>query len=63
MLGLVAVPPAGELIAELREAGLLTVGAAENVIRLLPPLILTEEQIDEAIGMLAKVAGSRTVDA
>jgi acetylornithine/N-succinyldiaminopimelate aminotransferase len=63
MLGLVAVPPAGDLIADLRAAGLLTVGASENVIRLLPPLILTEPQIDEAIAILAKVAEGRTVNA
>lgn len=63
MLGLVAVPPAAGLIADLRSAGLLTVGASENVIRLLPPLILTEPQIDEAIAILSKVAKETTANA
>lgn len=63
MLGLVAVPPAGDLIADLRAAGLLTVGASENVIRLLPPLILNDAQIDEAVDILTKVAQDRTADA
>ncbi|MEM8588882.1 MAG: aspartate aminotransferase family protein [Pseudomonadota bacterium] len=63
MLGLVAVPPAGELMDDLRNAGLLTVGASENVIRLLPPLIVTEKEVDEAIGILTTVAEARMADA
>ena len=63
MLGLVAVPPAAELMDDLRNAGLLTVGASENVIRLLPPLIVTEKEVDEAIGILTTVAEARMADA
>jgi acetylornithine/N-succinyldiaminopimelate aminotransferase len=40
------------LIGSLREAGLLTVPAAENVIRLLPPLIVEEGHVDEAMAAL-----------
>ncbi len=36
------------------EAGLLVATAGEDVIRLLPPLIITEEHVDEAILMLRK---------
>lgn len=49
MLGLQCVAPNTEIIAKLREEGLLTVGAAENVIRLLPPLIIDETQVKEAV--------------
>ncbi|WP_282604289.1 aspartate aminotransferase family protein [Pelagibius sp. Alg239-R121] len=55
ILGLKAVPTNGELIAALRDRGLLTVGAAENVIRILPPLIIEEEQVDEALTALEQV--------
>jgi len=45
----------GTVIAALREKGLLTVPAAENVIRLLPPLIVEESHIDDAMVMLDDV--------
>jgi acetylornithine/N-succinyldiaminopimelate aminotransferase len=48
MIGLKTVVPNTELVAKLREEGLLTVGAAENVVRLLPPLIIEERHVDEA---------------
>ena len=39
----------GTVVDRLRDAGLLTVGAGDNVVRLLPPLIITEAEVDEAI--------------
>lgn len=45
-----------EMVERLRGVGLLTVGAADNTIRLLPPLIVTNAEIDSAIDMLATVA-------
>lgn len=36
--------------------GLLTVPAADGVVRLLPPLIVTDADIDEAVGIIADVA-------
>jgi acetylornithine/N-succinyldiaminopimelate aminotransferase len=45
----------GTVVDRLRDAGLLTVGAGDNVVRLLPPLIITETEIDEAIAILDKV--------
>lgn len=38
---------AKEFVSRLRKKGLLTCPAAENVVRMLPPLILTKEQADE----------------
>ncbi|MDF2095716.1 aspartate aminotransferase family protein [Aquibaculum arenosum] len=58
MLGLKCRVPAGEVIAAAQERGLLTVGAAENVVRLLPPLIIGRAEVDTALGILEETAGS-----
>ncbi|MGE7111779.1 acetylornithine transaminase [Lysinibacillus sp. NPDC047702] len=42
-------------IAAAEEKGLLLVGAGPNVIRLLPPLTVTKEEIDEAITILKTI--------
>ncbi len=47
-----------EMMTRLRDAGLLTVGAGANVLRLLPPLIIEEHHIDEAIAILESVAAN-----
>ncbi len=47
--------PAGEVVERLREAGLLTVAAAENVVRILPPLIIDESHVEEAVAILDQV--------
>lgn len=49
MLGLKCHLPAADLIAALRAQNLLTVGAGDNVVRLLPPLTVTDAEIDEAV--------------
>src|SRR5262249_58409022 len=46
--GLKCQLPNTDLVEKLRGAGLLTVGAGDNVIRLLPPLIISETEIDMA---------------
>ncbi len=56
MLGLKCRVPNTDMQNKLRGAGLLTVGAGDNVIRLLPPLIIEERHIDEALALLDKVA-------
>ena len=55
LIGLHCVVPNGELVGKLLEQGLLTVPAAENVVRLLPPLIIEEVQVEEALGILDRV--------
>jgi acetylornithine/N-succinyldiaminopimelate aminotransferase len=52
LIGLHAVPPNTEVIAAMREAGLLALPAGENVVRLLPPLNVTEAEVDVAMGLL-----------
>lgn len=48
MIGLKCAAPAGDMVTACREAGLLTVPAADNVVRLLPPLIIDQSHITEA---------------
>jgi acetylornithine/N-succinyldiaminopimelate aminotransferase len=52
MAGLRLVPPNDVVTTRLREAGLLVVPAADNVIRLLPPLIVEDEDIEAALAIL-----------
>jgi len=46
----------GDMVAALRSAGLLTAGAGANVVRFVPPLIITAEHIAEAVGIIEGVA-------
>ncbi|MDH5748458.1 MAG: aspartate aminotransferase family protein [Rhodospirillales bacterium] len=54
MVGLKCTGNLGQFIARAMENGLLLVPAADNVARLLPPLIISEAHIDEALGILEK---------
>jgi acetylornithine/N-succinyldiaminopimelate aminotransferase len=56
LVGLRALVPAGELVDAARAEKLLTVAAGENVVRLLPPLIVGEEEIAEAVTRLDTAA-------
>jgi acetylornithine/N-succinyldiaminopimelate aminotransferase len=42
----------------LREQKLLTVGAGENVVRFLPPLIVTEAEIEESVARLERACAA-----
>jgi acetylornithine/N-succinyldiaminopimelate aminotransferase len=48
LLGLECAMPNTDLMPVLRRNGLLCVGAGENVIRLLPPLIIDDSHVEEA---------------
>lgn len=56
LTGFKCVVPNLEVVERLRRAGLLTVGAGENAVRLLPPLIVDERHVDEAAGIIDGVA-------
>ena len=58
LLGLKCKVPNTELAAALRERGLLVVGAGDNVVRLVPPLIITQEHVREAIAILNDACAS-----
>jgi len=58
ILGLKCKVPNTELQLRLREAGLLTVTAGDNVLRILPPLIVDERHIDEAMATIDRVCAA-----
>lgn len=45
-----------EFVAEARAQGLLVVGAGDNVVRLLPPLIIGEAEVQDAVARLDRAA-------
>ena len=45
-----------DVMGRLRDEGLLVASAGQNVIRLLPPLIIEESHVDEAVAIIDKVA-------
>jgi acetylornithine aminotransferase len=55
LVGILCHGPSAEAIAELHKRGLLVVPAGPNVIRLLPNLLVTHEEIDTAVGLIATV--------
>jgi acetylornithine/N-succinyldiaminopimelate aminotransferase len=53
LIGLKVKPPYGDVVNALSAEKLLSVGAGDNVVRLLPPLNVTEAEIAEAMHKLA----------
>jgi acetylornithine/N-succinyldiaminopimelate aminotransferase len=60
MIGLKCRMPNTELQAKLLANGLLTIGAGDNVVRLLPPLIIREREIEEALDILSRTLSEVT---
>jgi acetylornithine/N-succinyldiaminopimelate aminotransferase len=58
LVGLRALIPAGELVDALRAEKMLTVGAGDNVVRLLPPLIVSEAEIAEGVARLDRACAA-----
>jgi acetylornithine/N-succinyldiaminopimelate aminotransferase len=54
LLGVRCVVPNGQLVDALRDEHMLAVGAGDNVVRLYPPLIISEAEVGEAMGMLER---------
>jgi acetylornithine/N-succinyldiaminopimelate aminotransferase len=52
LMGLRMVPPSSEMVDELRNEKMITVAAGDNVVRLLPPLIISETEIAEAVARI-----------
>ena len=52
LLGLVLDVPAAPLQQRLQEKGLLCIATAGNVLRMLPPLCITKEDVDAAVKMI-----------
>jgi acetylornithine/N-succinyldiaminopimelate aminotransferase len=58
LVGIRAVVPNGQLVDALRAEKLLTVAAGDNVVRLLPPLIVEEAEIAEAVARIDRAASA-----
>jgi acetylornithine/N-succinyldiaminopimelate aminotransferase len=58
LVGLRARVPAGELVDALRAEKMITVAAGDNVVRLLPPLIINEQEIAEGIARLDRACAN-----
>jgi predicted acetylornithine/succinylornithine family transaminase len=54
LLGLVLDVPALPLQKKLQEKGLLTLATAGNVLRLLPPLNVSQEEVDQALNLIGE---------
>ena len=54
LVGLRAVVPSAELVDELRAEKMITAAAGDNVVRFLPPLIVSEEEVAEAVRRLER---------
>jgi acetylornithine/N-succinyldiaminopimelate aminotransferase len=54
LVGLKLKPPLGEVANACMAEKLLTVGAGDNVVRLLPPLNVTEDELGEAVSRLGR---------
>ncbi len=56
LLGVKCVIPQAEIQAACREEGLLALTAGDNVLRLAPPLVITERECDEGLAMMRRAA-------
>jgi acetylornithine/N-succinyldiaminopimelate aminotransferase len=62
LIGIKAVVPSTDLVAALRDQKLLTVGAGDNVVRFLPPLIVSEAEVEEAVQRLDRACAALSND-
>lgn len=60
LIGIECHEPVSDLITEAQGAGLLFISAGPNVIRLLPNLLVTEEDMDEAVDIIHTVLAKRS---
>ena len=58
LVGVKAVVPSGDLVAALRGEKLLTVGAGDNVVRFLAPLIVNEAEIEHSVQCLERACAA-----
>ncbi len=55
--GIDIVDPAKDVVARALDAGLLICSAGEHTLRLLPPLVMTREELERGLGVLSTVIG------
>ena len=57
MWGVDVTDPARDVVGRAMEQGLLIVGAGEHTLRLLPPLVMTKEDLTEGLKKLEAAIG------
>lgn len=62
MIGITAVMNNAKIIAAFREHGVLALTARDNVIRLLPPLVISRAEVDEALAAMSTALASLSQD-
>jgi acetylornithine/N-succinyldiaminopimelate aminotransferase len=55
LIGMICTEPTAAVIADIHQAGVLVVPAGPNVVRLLPNLLVTKEELDEGIAVICRV--------
>ena len=55
LLGMACSVPAAPIVAKCMEKGLLVLSAGPDVVRLLPPLNISADEVDEAMGIMEGV--------
>jgi acetylornithine/succinyldiaminopimelate/putrescine aminotransferase len=55
MWGVDVGEPAGDVVARAREAGLLVLTAGDHTVRLLPPLVTSQEDLERGLAILEQV--------
>lgn len=55
MQGLVLNVPVGDVVSKAIEEGVLVISAGGNVLRMLPPLVFTKENVDELVKVLKNI--------
>jgi acetylornithine/succinyldiaminopimelate/putrescine aminotransferase len=52
MIGAAVSIPPGDVVSACRERGLLVLTAGEDTVRLLPPLVIRDDEIDRGLAVL-----------
>ena len=55
MQGLELTIPAGDIILKALDKGLILITAGQNIIRFVPPLVITEANVDEMVAILDNI--------
>lgn len=58
LVGIQCAGPVADIVVEAQKRGLLVITAGPNVVRLLPNLLVTKEEIDQAVAILAALLTS-----
>lgn len=63
LIGILCTQPMGAVISDIHAAGVLVVPAGPNVVRLLPNLLVTKEEIDEGVAVICDVLAKHAAKA